>query len=300
MTTQLAAPADTGLVSRSIVLRLAAIEARRFARHPLFLVGLALVVLTGVSEVVKTPPTVGALGLPIEPAMGLGVFGLVVAARLTRSTSRALDSLGAPPVPERYRTAAMALACLVPAGVALVWSLFMLVFFSVRRPQPESWWFDTLPAADIICYYLAAAVVAAYGGPVLGVVVGRWLRWSGAPLVVAVLLVALTIVGSGLIEAVRPFRQVMPWTSWYGGDNGAGADLYYPGNPRWWLLYTICLCLLAVVAALLHDRELPRRRLQVAAAVLLVVAVATCVASITTGPQQTQVSPPVLHPEQVR
>ncbi|HEX8486986.1 MAG TPA: hypothetical protein VF642_00460, partial [Propionibacteriaceae bacterium] len=63
MTTQLAAPADTGLVSRSIVLRLAAIEARRFARHPLFLVGLALVVLTGVSEVVKTPPTVGALGL---------------------------------------------------------------------------------------------------------------------------------------------------------------------------------------------------------------------------------------------
>jgi hypothetical protein len=92
----------------------------------------------------------------------------------------------------------------------------------------------------------------------------------------------------------------MPWTSWYGGDNGAGADLYYQGNPRWWLLYTVCLCLLAVLAALLHDRELPRRKLQVAAAVLVVVAVVACIASITTGPQQTQVSPPVLHPEQVR
>jgi hypothetical protein len=300
MTAELAAPAAMGLASRSIVLRLGVIEARRYARHPLFLVGLALVVVSGISEVLKTPPNVGALGLPIEPAMGLGVFGLIVAARLTRSTTRALESLGASPVPERYRTAAMAIACLVPAGVALVWSTFMLIFFSVRRPRPEAWWFDTLPATDIICYYLAAAVVAAYGGPILGVVVGRWLRWSGAPLVVAVLLVAVTILGSGLIEAVRPYRQIMPWTAWYGGDNGAGADLYYQGNPRWWLLYTICLCALAVVAALLHDRELPRRKLQVAAAVLVVVAVFACVASITTGPQQTQVSPPVLHPEQVR
>jgi hypothetical protein len=300
MTATLASPESQGLASRSIVLRLGALEAKRYARHPLFLVGVALVVVSAVSEVLKTPPNVGALGLPIEPAMGLGVFGLIVAARLTRSTTRALESLGAPPVPERYRTAAMALACLVPAGVALVWSTFMLIVFSVRRPRPEAWWFDTLPAADIICYYLAAAVVAAYGGPILGVVVGRYLRWSGAPLVVAVLLVAVTILGSGLVEAVRPYRQIMPWTGWYGGDNGAGADLYYQGNPRWWLLYTICLCALAVVAALLHDRELPRRKLQVVAAVLVLVAVLACVASITTGPQQTQVSPPVLHPEQVR
>lgn len=299
MTAQIAAP-TTPTPSRSTVLQLGRLEAGRYARHPLFLVGVGLLLLSAVSEAVKSPANVGALGLPIEPAMTLGVFGLIVAARLTRSTARAIETLGAPPLPERHRTAAMAVACLVPAGVALVWSVFMLIFFSVHRPQREAWWFDTLPAADIICYYLAAAVVAAYGGPILGVVIGRWFQWSGAPLVAAVLLVAATIVGSGLIEAVRPYRQVMPWTAWYGGDDGAGADLYYPGNPRWWLVYTICLCLLALLAALLHDRELPRRSLEVAAAVVVVVAVAACVLSMVTGPQQTQVSPPVLHPEQVR
>lgn len=82
------------------------------------------------------------------------------------------------------------------------------------------------------------------------------------------------------MEAVRPYRQIMPWTAWYGGDNGAGADLYYPGNPRWWLVYTVCLCVLAVLAALLHDRELPRRSLQVTAALVVVVAVGASVASM--------------------
>lgn len=55
----------------------------------------------------------------------------------------------------------MAIACLVPAGVALVWFAFMLTFFWVRRPNPAAWWYDTLPATDIISCYLAAAVVAA-------------------------------------------------------------------------------------------------------------------------------------------
>lgn len=287
-------------VSGRTLTTLARVEAGRFARHPLFVLGVALLVLATVLEAAKSPVDVGLLGLPIEPAMTLGVFGLVVAGRLTGSTAHALETLGAPPVPERTRTAALALACLVPAAVALIWTVFVLVFFSVRRPVPEAWWYDTLPAADIISYYLAAAVVAAYGGSVLGVVVGRWLRWPGAPLVVAVLLIAATVIGSGIVEAVRPYRQLMPWTAWYGGDNGAGADSYYPGSPRWWLAYTLCLCVLAVLAALLHDRDLPRRTLLLVGGVVLVVAVVTCVASMATGPQETQLSPPVLHPEQLR
>jgi len=239
------------------------------------------------------------MGLPIVAAMTLGVFGLIVAARLTHSSQRCLDSLGAHPVPERTRTAALAVACLVPAAVALVWTGVMLACFSANRPIPEAWWFDTLPAADIISFYLAGAVVAAYGGSVLGVVLGRWVRWSGAPLVAAVLLVVVTIPGSGIVEGFRPYRHVMPWTGWYGGDNGAGADLYYEGNPRWWLAYTICLCVLGVVAALLHDRDLPRRRLVVVGAVVGALAAAFCIAAMTTGPQETRISPPVLYPEQV-
>jgi hypothetical protein len=293
--TRASAPSPTGAAIKP----LAILEAKRFARHPLFLVGVALLALSTATELFADPVNVALMGQPIIPAMTLGIFGLIVAARLTQSSQRSLDSLGAHPVPERTRSAALALACLVPAAVALVWTTFMLTYFWANPPVPAAWWFDTLPAADIISFYLAGAVVAAYGGSVLGVVLGRWVRWSGAPLIAAVLLVVVTIPGSGLVEAFRPYRQIMPWTTWYGGDNGAGADLYYEGNPRWWLVYTICLCILGVIAALLHDRDLPRRRLLMVGAALGAVALAASIAAMTTGPQETRISPPVLHPEQV-
>lgn len=299
MTTDTSPGAPASASPRAVVRTLALLEAGRFARHPLFLLGVALTVVNTVSLVRTEPVGVGLMGEPIVPAMTLGVFGLIVADRLTRSTAPLLAELGGTPVPERTRTAALALACGVPAAVAAVWTVFMLTYFSANRPVPQAWWYDTLPVGDIVSFYVAAAVVAAYGGSVLGVVVGRWLRWPGAPLVVAVLLVAVTIPGSGIVEAFRPYRQVMPWTAWYGGDDGAGADLYYPGDPRWWLVYTVCLCVLGVLAALLHDRGQPRRRLLAVGAVVGAVAVAVSLLSMTSGPQETVVSPPVLHPEQL-
>jgi hypothetical protein len=299
MSTLTEAP-TTPAPTRATITSLATLEAKRFARHPLFLVGVGLLILSTIPEVRGDEVSVGLIGLPIVPAMTLGVFGLIVAARLTQSSQRSLDSLGAPPATERIRTAALAIACLVPTAVALVWTVFMLTYFSANRPIPEAWWFDTLPAADIVTYYLAAAVVAAYGGSILGVVLGRWVQWPGAPLVAAVLLVAVTIPGSGLVESFRPYRQIMPWTMWYGGDNGAGSDFYYQGNPRWWLAYTICLCILGVIAALLHDRDFPRRRLVTIGVAVGAVALATSIASMTTGPDDTRISPPVLYPDQVR
>ena len=299
MSTSTATRTDVTASTGPALKSLAVLEAKRFARHPLFLVGVVLLALSTVPEFFADPVNVALMGQPIVAAMTLGVFGLIVAARLTQSSQRSLDSLGAHPVPERTRTAALAVACLVPAAVALVWTGVMLAYFSANPPIPEAWWFDTLPAADIVSLYLAGAVIAAYGGSVLGVMLGRWVRWPGAPLVAAVLLVVVTIPGSGIVEAFRPYRQVMPWTAWYGGDNGAGADLYYQGNPRWWLAYTICLCVLGVIAALLRDRDLPRRRLVVVGAVVGALAAAFCIAAMTTGPQETRISPPVVHPEQV-
>ncbi len=299
-TTKLAAPDLAAPPMRSSLPALAALEAKRFARHPLFLTGFGLLTLSTVVTATSRPIDIGLMAQPIVPAMTLGVFGLIVADRLTRSTAPTLDELGGIPVPERTRTAALAIACFVPVVVAAVWAAFMLTYFAAYRPVPEAWWYDTLPAGDIVSYYLAASVVAACGGSIPGVVSGRWLAWPGAPLVAAVLLVALTIPFSGIVEAIRPVRQIWPWTIWYGGDNGAGADLYYQGNPHWWLAYTICLCVLGVIAALLHDRHQPRRRLVVSGIVVGVVALAFSVASMTTGPQDTRVSPPVLYPEQVR
>ena len=284
---------------RALVRTLGVLEAKRFARHPLFLLGVALTVVATVGIVRSDPVDIGLMGQPIVPAMTLGVFGLIVADRVTRSTAPLLHELGGTPVPERTRTAALAVACLVPAAAASVWTVFMLTYFWANRPVPQAWWYDTLPTGDIVSFYVAATVVAAYGGSILGVVIGRWVRWSGAPLVAAVLLVAVTIPGSGIVEGFRPYRQIMPWTVWYGGDNGAGADYYFPGSPRWWLAYTVCLCVLGVLGALLHDRGQPRRRLLATGAVVGVIGLCFSFAAMTTGVQETRISPPVLYPEQL-
>ena len=102
--TTTATRASSPASSRSAVGPLAVLEARRFARHPLFLVGVALLVLSTAPELFADPVNVGLMGQPIVPAMTLGVFGLVVAARLTRSSQRSLETLGAHPVPERSRS----------------------------------------------------------------------------------------------------------------------------------------------------------------------------------------------------
>jgi peptidoglycan/LPS O-acetylase OafA/YrhL len=238
---------STLTTGRSGLRSLARIEAGRFARHPLFGVGVLLLALATFGEIRFEPSNTALLADPIVAAAALGVFGLIVAARLTRSSARSLDAFGSPPVPERTRTAALALACLVPFGVGLLW---------------------------------------------VGVVIGRWVRWSGAPIVAAVLLVAVTVPTSGIIGGIRPYREFMPWTQWHGGDSPSGGNWLYEGNPRWWLLYTVCLCALATIAALLHDRDLPRRGWLTAAAVILAVAAVAYVLTITTGEQLLLDSPP--------
>ena len=70
---------------------LARVEARRFARHPLFLLGVAIMLIPMVAAVwqqqVDANPMVGTLFI----AFLLGVFGFIVAHRLTTSLLRTRD-----------------------------------------------------------------------------------------------------------------------------------------------------------------------------------------------------------------
>src|SRR5215210_2721795 len=100
--------------------QLAALETRRYARHPLFLVGVALTVAASLGG---AEPTTSTFLLVIAPAAGLGVLGLVAMAGLARTSRTLSRSAGAPPVPERTQTAALALACLLPFTVGVVWSV---------------------------------------------------------------------------------------------------------------------------------------------------------------------------------
>ena len=80
---------------------MAAIEARRLARHPVFLVGVALAfaVLFLMYFTTEDPVLTDVLSMPVVPAFFIGMTSLVATARLTRSTEAAVAESITAPVP---------------------------------------------------------------------------------------------------------------------------------------------------------------------------------------------------------
>jgi hypothetical protein len=274
------------------VAALARIEAGRFARHPLFLAGVAALLLVDLFALQGDRQDV--LVHPVAPAFFLGVFGLVVAARLTRSTEKAGDAIAVVPVPATTRTLALCLACLVPAGVAALQVTAELLNSAVWPPPPHAWWYGTMPAAHVLAITVGTPILAAYGGPVLGVTVGRWLRLPAAPLVTAVVLcatVALTLgLGEGTGFGDARLHALSPWTIWHNGSGetgGLSTAILLPGSPTWHLCYELLLSGLAIITALLRGTPQRRSLLRIAA-LLAVGSAATCALAIITGPQKAQ------------
>ena len=71
--------------------RLARKEIVRYARHPLFLVGL---VLTALPAIFGPPETTSSVLEVIAPAAGIGIFGLLVMASLVRSSDQVAEAAG--------------------------------------------------------------------------------------------------------------------------------------------------------------------------------------------------------------
>ncbi len=267
--------------------RLAVIEAKRYARHPLFV--LPALMCAGLS-----------IGLPgpdepdyqVLPAFWLGVLGLVVAARLTRSTDSAAPVMDAAPVPVTRRTAALLLACLVPAGTAVLMVLLHRATM-LANPSP-AFHFGANSALDRQIITLLLPVVYAAGGPLLGVAVGRWLRFPGAPLLAMVGLLAWVGTCAYLPQSaasssflVRLLHEATPYTA-FNYNNGDGEHAItlvttMPGSPLWFAVWAIALCGLAACAALWKGADhVARRQLARASAGLGAVAL-VALALATTG-----------------
>ena len=106
--------------------------------------------------------------------------------------------------------------------------------------------------------------MAALGGPLLGVAVARWAPFRGSALVGVVTLVFVTAMPSA---APTPWRLLTPWPTLYdehANDRNQLTDSsLIPGvNHAWVLVFLLCLCGLAAVAALLRDP--PHRRVLLA------------------------------------
>src|SRR4051812_39254918 len=161
---------------------MAGIEARRLARHPAFLIGVALAfgVLALLDILTHDPHINDLLSEPVIPAFFIGLTSLIATARLTRSTEATVEAIGTAPGSEGRRTAALVLACLVPFAAGVLWIAVDLALISVHGAHPYEWWFGTMPDWQVWSILIALGPVACLGGGLLGVLTGRWLRFPGA------------------------------------------------------------------------------------------------------------------------
>ncbi|WP_433156987.1 hypothetical protein [Kribbella sp. CA-247076] len=275
----------------SMLGQLARKEIARYASHPLFLVGAALVALSSIG---KPDGNMSVLGNVIAPAAGVGVIGLLVMASLTRTSDQIASAAGTVVVSERTRTLGLVCALIVPFAAGVCWLGWAIWAYGHWPPPPYGSPFGGIGDGWVSANLVALGLMPALGGPILGLVLGRWLPRRGVAPLFAVLLVAETIVMQGLFEPLRYLRLVAPWTYFtgpYGIEGDGDRMMILTGSPYWYCVYLLVLCALGVVLALLHDRERPRRPLLIALGVIVVVAAVTAVLAITTGVQEVMINP---------
>lgn len=174
-------------------------EVRHYLQHKLFWIGAALVLALNVVQLFHLdhdhdPGSSGSY--IIAPAALLGVLGLVVMFGLTRRSDRAAEAAGVVVVPERTRTLALAAATVVPFSVALLSFVLAVITWYVHPPAayvvPPG-----ISNAFVHAEQFGDGVVCAIGGPILGLLLARYLPRRGTAPVASVLLVIVTILMEG-------------------------------------------------------------------------------------------------------
>jgi len=291
------------VVTASLLGSLAQREMRNYLKSRLFWVGLALAVLGFAQQFFfpdKSGTDFGAVWLGLAIAAGIGVFGIGVMTAMVRRSDRLAAAAGAAAASEQDRTLALASAVAVPATAGLVLWVVEVVGFSVQGYDvPNA--YDGVSDAHILAFTFGQGVMASIGGPVLGLVAARYLRFRGLAALLSVVMIIVTILMQGIFASTRSWRVVWVWTQWAGptgldGDatGGDAAFSLFPGSPYFWVLYLAAMCTLGVLAALHHDPESDGVAIRKAMVVVAALAAVFAVLSIGLGVDAVIVNPVAL------
>jgi hypothetical protein len=257
MTTALT-PARPGAVAgRATFTALAARETRRFALNPVFLFAVALAAWTtlygagtAVTEIDSANP---------YPAGFFGGFGMMTTFWLTRSMRASEPVVGVTPVTQPARTAALCAVAVVPFACGCLTLLAFLQFHPVSDPV-----YGPFSPSARIAILVGQIVVPSLGGPLLGVALGRWVRFPGAAFVLFLILygwlnlVTLLTVFRPDSAAVAVLRLFAPF-AFFTLHSDAGGVTAWRGSPWFFIGWQLALCVIAVLVALLRGAEGPVR-----------------------------------------
>ena len=275
-------------------------EIRNYLKSKVFWFGTALTLVVDVLLLadINDQPGSSSIDYMIAPAALLGVLGLVVMFGLTRRSDRAAEAAGTVAVPERTRTLALVAATIVPLSVAIV--SFVVAVVAWYMHPPAGWAVPPgISNAFVFTQMFGDGVMCAVGGPLLGLLLARYLPKRGVSAVASVVLVIATILlqGGGLVGGEQRYRVFWVWTYFVTQSAEGGPGQHHittnPGNPYLWVLYLVTLCALGVVVAVLHDPESDRATLKKVALGLVVAAVVLGLLAMTLGFTERIVNPEV-------
>jgi hypothetical protein len=268
------------VAGRAALVPLAAREMRQFVLNPVFLFAVVMtewITWTGGGGTTTEIDEVNGY-----PAVFLGGFGMMAAYCLTRSMRASEPVAGVTPTSRPARTAALCWVAIVPFCCGVL----TLFGFLHSYPVGDAVYGPFSPSARL-AVLVGQIVVPSLGGPLLGVALGRWVRFPGAAFV-------LFLVIFGWVELVtiltfsRPdsapiavLRLFSPF-AFFTDQADSGAVMAWRGSPWFFIGWQLALCAIAVLVALLRGAEGPVRTRVIralaitgAAAVILLMLAAT-------------------------
>ena len=258
-------------VGRATFAALAAQETRRLVLNPVFLFAVAITAWTTWAGAGTTAADIDTVNS--YPAIFLGGFGMMATYWLTRSMRASEPVAGVTPVTLPARTAALCATAIVP----FLCGVLTLFVFLRAYPVGDAVYGPFSPSARV-AVLVGQIVVPALGGPLLGVALGRWVRFPGAAFVLFLIIYGwvslVTIVTMSHPDSlpVAVLRLFSPF-AFFSLHSDAGGVTAWRGSPWFFIGWQLALCAIAVLVALLRGAE-GRVRTRVVRALVLAAAAA--------------------------